>query len=124
MKLKKAVKILKRHNEWRREESNFVTGMQDPIVVGKAIDVVVEACQEMQEADDMSLWTDFKKFEKLLKKEGALQDYYQNLDHSLNSILNSEPDHWMLRSFIWDKAKEGFGYWENIHNKWLKKLSK
>ena len=42
MKLKKALKILKRHNKWRRSENIPNIPMENPIQLGIAIDTILE----------------------------------------------------------------------------------
>ena len=40
LKIKKAVNILEKHNKWRRGDESI--DMENPIVLGKAIDLVVK----------------------------------------------------------------------------------
>lgn len=42
MKLKKALKILKRHNKWRRSEKIPNIPMENPTQLGIAIDTILE----------------------------------------------------------------------------------
>ena len=42
MQLKQAVKILKEHNEWRRDNDNITLPITTPKDLGIAIDVIVE----------------------------------------------------------------------------------
>jgi len=56
MELKKAIKILSLHNEWRRGAD---TKLEDPFIIGKSIDVVLEAAI---------------KYVKLIEKDGKEED--------------------------------------------------
>jgi len=42
MELKQAVQILKDHNEWRRDKSEFAYPVDTPKDIGIAIDVIID----------------------------------------------------------------------------------
>ena len=42
MKIKEAIHILKRHNDWRRGNGDIDMEQVNPTLIGEAIDVVIE----------------------------------------------------------------------------------
>ena len=61
-----------------------------------------------------------RKFFEFLKKNKILEQYLSNLYIPID--LNEHPEDYINRAFYWDDTKEGFDFWRDIHEKWLKEL--
>lgn len=120
MKLKKAVKIVKRHNKWRRGHYD-ITDMQDTTDIGNAIDVVVKACEKTLKANSKATLTHWERFEKHLQKHNALKEYHNNLNVSLSVIQKRQPQDYLAVSFIWMGTPQGSLFWGRIDENWVKK---
>ena len=68
------------------------------------------------------------QFIDFLKRHGALGIYKDILNEQLNDtllsrILFSEPQYY-IDSFIWEETKQGFDYWNDLHNRWMDLIDK
>lgn len=55
MKIKEALKILKHHNDWRRNNSDIDMEMVNPKLLGKAIDTVITFTEKVIELNELKL---------------------------------------------------------------------
>lgn len=62
-----------------------------------------------------------KEFFKFLKENDALEKYLSNFDAIKLSKI-SAPRSYIALAFAWSSTKEGWDFWSNLHNKWVKNL--
>jgi len=55
MKIKEALKILKHHNDWRRNNSDIDMEMVNPKLLGKAIDTVITFTEKVTQLTEVKL---------------------------------------------------------------------
>lgn len=55
-----------------------------------------------------------------MKKNKVLEQYLFNLDPITG--FTRYPEDYVCRAFYWYGTKEGFDFWHDIHEKWLKEL--
>ena len=55
MKIKQALKILKHHNDWRRNNSDIDMEMVNPKLLGKAIDTVITFTETITQLTEVKL---------------------------------------------------------------------
>lgn len=61
------------------------------------------------------------EFFKFLKENDALEKYITNVP-DIRRVKLFFPDKYISGPFIWDCSEEGYNYWIQLHNKWLKHL--
>jgi hypothetical protein len=99
MKLKKAIKILKRHNAWLRGDNNLKT--QNPTKLGIAIDTVVNHYKK----DKYNLPGYPKEVVKLMLKRQKEQSGKKDLNVFKNDIYDG---------FTWRETNEGANFWLEV----------
>ena len=61
-------------------------------------------------------------FKQFLIDNNCLESYLYNLKHFKFSSASSYPfKKLIIYTFKWDATKEGFHYWDNLDNKWIKR---
>ena len=62
------------------------------------------------------------EFFKFLKENGALEKYITNVPdiRTVKSLLF--PKQYISGLFIWDGSEDGYDYWNQLHDKWIKYL--
>lgn len=49
----------------------------------------------------------------------------KSFEHLFETLYkNTSPIYYVSNAFVWSDIKEGFDYWDNINNKWLKNHKK
>lgn len=82
--------------------------------------------------DAHSMNYSLKVFKEFLHKNGCYRKFVDNLEPSDSEykkyqnfevkLKYSEPDDFIICSFVWSKTPQGSDYWNEINNKWLDKL--
>lgn len=62
------------------------------------------------------------EFFKFLKENDALEKYITNVPDIRVIKSLSFPNRYIVDPFIWDRSEDGYDYWIQLHNKWIKYL--
>lgn len=69
----------------------------------------------------MSNWIKFIKF---LMNNGALNNYWKEVSlGTLLGLLTTEPENYLMYSFIWWDSVKGDIYWQKLHQSWNEELN-
>ena len=63
-----------------------------------------------------------EKFKQFLRDNSAYDSFMKNYNNisSFDYVFNDyEGDIYLSGSFTWTETKEGYGYWEDLENRWL-----
>jgi hypothetical protein len=92
----------------------------------RKLPVMSKTCTEQVKMEFQPDWE--KRFVKFLKEEGAYENFKaniknpvlhsQNIPLTLEEVFNSGMTGYLTMSFIWNKSKQGFVYWNKLDYKW------
>lgn len=100
MKTKKAIKILKKHNAWRRGDDNLK--MQHPTKLGKAIDKAIELLEKKKENQIAGFPEEV--IEKMLDYQEE-QNGFRKKSVFKNNIFGG---------FVWRSTPECHSFWHQV----------
>lgn len=67
-----------------------------------------------------------KNLESFLRRKGVLKKYVKNCieDNECYESHLSHPEIKIIESFVFDQTPEGFQFWQDLHDKFIKQLNK
>ena len=62
----------------------------------------------------------FKLFITFLKKNNALDDFFNNFDYNRKNIQykNINPSSFIMKAFTWSNSLQGHHFWQSLHIRW------